>query len=340
MTQKKPKVSILVAAYNIEKYIEQCIASIINQDYNNLEIIIVDDNSSDNTSVICDRMANTDSRIKIIHHKKNTKLPGVRNTGLDNATGDYIIFVDGDDWLAPDFVSYMLKTITVFDADMAINKVNFTSRDLIQVKNEKEIEKWSAEKATAELLFPHLPIGAWNKIYRRDFLEKNDLRFRNLFTAEGETFISECAQKANCVAVGYRKVYYYRLNNTNSATTKYDIRQSEGAIEAGKIIDQNLAIRTPYTLHALKHRDWVNHFWNIRQIIKLNLRKEKEQELKDSIKFIRKNGPSVIFHEISLKKKVFFIAYFLFPITSAKIKNYSFDKKLKKDVATFEKEKQ
>lgn len=326
------KVSIIVAIYNIEKYIGKCIESIINQDYSNLEIILVDDNSTDSSGDICDEYGRTDSRIKVIHHKFNTRHSIVRNDGLNAASGDFIVFVDGDDWLAKDFVSYMLKVITETNSDMAINLVNFTTRDLVQ-EDSRKIETWTAEKATAELLFPHLTVGCWNKIYRRDFIEKNNLRFRlNLYTAEGDKFINEAAQKANKVGVGSRKVYYYRLNNSNSATTKYDIQQSLGAINVFKQIKRELIIKTPYVMEAYNHHVWLNHLWNLRQILALNLKKSYTNEYKESITYIKENFIQIIKSETSKVKKIKYLITGIFPVTTARIMNYKFDSRLKKDL--------
>lgn len=338
--QNNVKVSIIVAIYNIENFIEKCIKSLITQDYKNLEIILVDDNSTDNSKKICEEYSKKDPRIRLIVHKQNTKQSGVRNTGLDNATGDYIVFVDGDDWLAPDFVSYMLSVIQENDSDMAINLVNYTTRDLKQAKY-RPSELWSAEKATAEMLFPHLTVGVWNKIYKRKFIEENKLRFRTyLFTAEGDTFINEAAQRANNVAVGCRKVYYYRLNNTTSATTKYDIRQSEGAIFAFKKIEENLIIKTPYVLSALRVHIWINHFWNIRQIIALNIQNEKSREFNESVEYVKKHAKDTINSEKKISKKVKYFLVGLNPVLFAKLKNYSFDKKLERDVKKYKKIKE
>lgn len=333
--QVNAKVSILVAIYNVEKYIRKCIQSIIEQEHSNLEIILVDDCSTDTSGTICDNYAKKDDRIVVIHHESNTRLPGVRNTGLDNATGDYIVFVDGDDWLAPDYVTYMLEVITQTQSDMAINLVNFTTRDTKQVRN-REIQVWSAEKTTAELLFPHVTIGAWNKIYRRDFIETYHLRFRSeLFTAEGYRFINDAAQRANYVGVGCRKVYYYRLNNTGSATTKYNIRQSEGALFALKGIEQDLIIRTPYVMNALYQHIWLNHFWNLRQILALNLKSEKQEAYQKSLLYTKKHAFSVAKGEPSVSKKIKYCLTGIFPVLAAKSKNLLFDLKLRIDVTRY-----
>lgn len=334
-SKEKPKVSIIVAIYNIDKYIGKCISSIINQDYRNIEIILVDDCSKDYSGKICDEYAEKDSRILVIHNENNIRQSEVRNTGLNHATGDYVVFVDGDDWLASDYVTYMLKVITETKSDMAINLVNFTTRDTKQVKTQKP-QIWSAEKATAELLFPHITVGAWNKIYSRDFIEKCNLRFRSeLFTAEGDRFINDAAQRANHVGVGYRKVYYYRLNNTGSATTKYDIRQSEGALYAMKEIEKDLIIRTPYVINALHQHIWLNHFWNIRQILALRLKSEKKESYLKSINYIRKYAFSVAKGEPAINKKIKYCLTGMFPVLIAKSKNALFDLKLKIDVIRY-----
>lgn len=316
MSEKK--VSVLVAAYNIEKYIEKCLQSIIEQDYLNLEIIIVNDHSTDKTGLICDKYAKIDSRIRVIRHEKNKRLSAVRNTGLECATGEYIVFVDGDDWLAPDFVSYMVSLIAYFDTSMAMSKYNFTTRDMVQTSEDKW-EIWSNEKATAEFLFPHVSIGAWNKIYRRDFIESHHLRFHEeLITAEGYRFINDAAQRSGGVAVGKKKVYYYRLNNQESATTKPDIRQGVGARDALIGIDRDLIIRTPYVLHGLREHFWHNSFYIFKLIIETNSIKENKALLKECNFYLKKNCIEVAKWATPCKLKIKIIITAIFPRAMAK----------------------
>ena len=113
------KVSIIVPIYNVEKYLPKCIESIINQTYKNLEIILVDDGSPDNCAKICDEYAKKDNRIKVIH-KPNGGVSSARNAGLDIATGEYIGFVDPDDFIAPEMYEQMLEAIKTANADLAI----------------------------------------------------------------------------------------------------------------------------------------------------------------------------------------------------------------------------
>ncbi|MFI3836121.1 glycosyltransferase family 2 protein [Streptococcus equinus] len=337
---KSRKVSIIVAIFNVEKYLVKCIESIISQDYKNLEIILVDDNSTDKSSDICEKYAQKDSRIKVFHHKKNTRQAGVRNTGLKHSTGDYIVFVDGDDWLAADCISYLIKIIELTDSDMAINLVNFTTRDLKQLKHDGKIEVWTPEKALAEFVYPHLAVGVWNKIYRRELIEKNNIRFvEGLFTAEGDRFVFDVIQKSSKVGVGCRKVYYYRLNNTQSATTKYDVRQSQGAIEVVNKQKEDLIIKTPMVLNAINQHIWLNYFWNIRQIIALGKQNELKDSYQYSISYVKKNYRAVVKDEKRRTKKIKYFLSGKFPVIMARLKNMQMDFKLKIDLMRFRSER-
>ena len=95
------KISVIIPVYNIEKYVKKCILSVVNQTYSNLEILLVDDGSTDLSGIICDNMSELDDRIKVIH-KKNGGLSDARNVGMENATGEYISFIDGDDYIEPE----------------------------------------------------------------------------------------------------------------------------------------------------------------------------------------------------------------------------------------------
>ena len=332
MIDKKQKVSIIIAIYNVEQFLIQCIESVIKQDYKNIEIILIDDASTDGSGAICDKFSKIDNRIIVIHNNQNRRQSYTRNLGISKASGEYICFVDGDDWLAPDFVSYMLKVIISTNSDMAINLVNFTTRNLKQISCNK-IEVWTPEKATAELLFPHITVGCWNKIYKRDFLNRFNLRFNlEFYVGEGDKFINEAAQRAKSVGVGCKKVYYYRLNNTESATTKYDVRQSRGALNVMQSIENDLIIRTPYVIGALNVHIWLNHFWNLRQILATNTICENNDEFVNSIKYIKENFLSVVKIEPSVNKKIKYFFTGLFPILAAKCRNLLFDIELNFDL--------
>ena len=167
------KISIIVPFYNVEKYAPKCIESIINQTYTNLEIILVDDGSPDTCGKICDDYALKDGRIKVIH-KKNAGLSDARNVGIKEATGKYIGFVDGDDYIEKDMYKYLYNLIKENNADISICGVEEVYEDgSIQDEKAKEsIEILSKEDAIKELLLDKkVRSHAWDKLYKRELFE-------------------------------------------------------------------------------------------------------------------------------------------------------------------------
>ena len=135
MEHNNIKVSIVIPVYNVENYLDKCIKSVISQTHKNLEIILVDDGSTDKSGKIADFYKKKDDRIKVIH-KKNEKVSAARNTGIDVATGEYVCFADADDYLMPDYVEYLLGMAVDNDADVALTKDMFTTFHPNQVEGD------------------------------------------------------------------------------------------------------------------------------------------------------------------------------------------------------------
>ncbi len=216
-----PKVSVIVPIYKTEPFLDKLILSLIHQTYRNIEIILVDDGSPDISGEICDKYAAYDDRIRVIH-KENGGTSNVRNAGMKIMTGDYLTFVDGDDWCAEDCIEYLMSIVAETGAEMAMSNKIFTTRDMTQTKDDR-IETWTPEDDVAAILYPTITVGPWNKIYSTDMLRKNNMSFTNLWFGEGLMFSCEAAQHSNRVGVGHRKVYVYRMNNLNSGLTKYNV---------------------------------------------------------------------------------------------------------------------
>lgn len=239
--ERKNLISVVVIAYNIEKYIFKCIKSIEDQDYKNLEIIVVDDGSTDETLEIVKKLSLKDSRIHIFR-KKNGGPSSARNYGLDVAEGKYVVFVDGDDYLAKDYVSYLYGLIAKSNSEFAFSKNLFSSKKQQQIRQDK-IKILTSEEATALLMSTSVVVGSYNKIYDISFLNRNKIRFNEkLFYGEGLSFITTVAQLANKVCVGEKRVYFYRKNNATSATTVFDIHKIENGIKSILMIKDNLII--------------------------------------------------------------------------------------------------
>ena len=129
---EKPLVSVIVPVYNVEEYLENCLNSIINQTYKNIEIILVDDGSTDNCGGICDEYSKKDNRIKVIH-KKNEGLSSARNAGLDNFKGDFVIFIDSDDEIHPQYIEILLYFSNKYNADIVQNGFGINEIDLHKI---------------------------------------------------------------------------------------------------------------------------------------------------------------------------------------------------------------
>lgn len=174
-------ISVIVPIYKVEKYLRKCVNSIINQTYKNLEIILVDDGSPDNCPKICDEYANHDSRIKVIH-KENGGLSDARNAGMKVATGEYISFIDSDDWIEDNMFEILLEQIIVNECDIASCGINMVWEDnrptelLFPFEGKFIIS--GAENALDHLISNKYIIQTvWNKLYRKDIIENISFPF-------------------------------------------------------------------------------------------------------------------------------------------------------------------
>ena len=166
---KQPLISVIIPVYGVEKYIAQCLDSIINQTYKNLEIILVDDGSPDACPKLCDEYSKIDKRIKVIH-KKNGGLSDARNVGIDICKGNYITFVDSDDWIEKDMIEQLYSLINKFSADISICNFLRTSDEKMKIFNKNEkIKCYNKYEAIRELLKGHkIQDYAWNKMYKKE----------------------------------------------------------------------------------------------------------------------------------------------------------------------------
>lgn len=324
------KVSIIVAIYKSEKFLPKLITSIMNQTWKNLEIILVDDGSPDNSGAVCDEYAAKDDRI-IVVHKKNGGACEARNQGMDIATGEYMSIIDGDDWLEPDYVEYLMKLVHETNSDMAMTDKIFSTRDRVQIKADK-IETWTAEEAFAAIIYPKFPIGPWNKIYKTSMIRENNISFSVPWSGEGLWFSSRAAQFSNHVGVGHRKIYNYRLNNMNSGLTHYNLQMGINASENIRYIGEQLHIRTPRTESAVQWHIWKNYGFQLFLIIATDSVEENRERYEDCIKNLRRRMPSVVLHsELGPKTKAKIIIQGLFPVWWAK-------KDLKRELAERQKD--
>ncbi len=223
--RKMPLISIIVPVFNVETYVERCIESLISQSYRNIEIIIVDDGSTDNSGKICDKYRERDSRVKVIH-KPNGGLADARNTGLDKAKGGYIAFVDSDDWVAADYINEMYKVLVLNDSDIAVCKFQRVSQNRVMSHKSNEIQKvYIREEAVKQLLYQKISTSVWGKLYKNDLW--NGVRFpvqRLYEDVEPSYFIFNKCKKVVCIN---RILYFYYLRNNSIVNQKFSIRKMD-----------------------------------------------------------------------------------------------------------------
>lgn len=223
-------ISIVVPIYNVEGYVEKCVDSIINQTYRHLQIILVDDGSSDASGVICDRFARLDGRIEVVH-KSNAGVFQARKTGVQRARGKYIGFVDGDDYIAPDMYQELWECIVCEDADMVhsgfIRKIegkeqhclNFSERQL-DLKD-KKLEVLRGTVLTTDS-GEEISISIWSKLFKTELIKRcHDKIETNITYGEDLLILCACLLESKKIYLK-KKAFYYYIDRCQSIT-----RQSE-----------------------------------------------------------------------------------------------------------------
>ena len=220
-------VSVIIPVYKVEKYLERCVESVQKQTFQNLEIILVDDGSPDLCGAMCDEMAKTDPRIKVIH-KNNGGLSDARNVGIEMASGNYIVFVDSDDWLDLDMIALLYRVLKKYNADIAECSYRNICTDRIEEETNcsaKVVEGDRILALEAMLDWRWFKPVAWNKLYKRDVL--GDIRYPKGKLHEDEYTTYKYFYNAN-------KLVYVDVSKYN-----YD-RRREDSITGKKFREDNL----------------------------------------------------------------------------------------------------
>jgi len=234
-------VSVIVPVYNVEKYVDICIESILKQTYSNIEVIIVDDGSTDSSGEKCDKWALKDNRIKIIH-KKNEGLGYARNTGLKEVTGEYVIFVDSDDFISEVMIERLIASIHYYEVDTVYCGWNrYRGTDNI-IKTNLRIDKttFQGNKILSEVLGEMVAtkpyeledcyfwMSVWHGIYSMDIIKKNNIFFPSERELISEDIIFHIDYLKNSLGVALiaDNLYFYRENNI-SLTSIYNPKRFE-----------------------------------------------------------------------------------------------------------------
>ena len=237
------KISVIIPVYNVEKYLRECLDSVINQTHKDLEIICVNDASTDSSLSILEEYALKDSRIKIINNDKNSKLGPTRNHGMEYATGEYIHFFDSDDWLALDAYEKLVKIIENNNSpDLVQFEYQFVSMLNGEITKRPYYDHGFFNKSINIETEPNIIYiwdrHAWNKLYKFDFIKENNLLFNDYPCYEDIEFAFSVLIKAKNIYCIKDILLNYRYDNPNSLIGKYYLHNNYAYKSCANVIEQ------------------------------------------------------------------------------------------------------
>lgn len=256
MNNKLDKISIIVPVYNVENYIERCIKSLLNQTYRNIEIIIIDDGSTDNSEKLCDQFKN-EERVLVIH-TKNAGVSKARNLGIEKASGNLIGFVDADDYVREDMFENLYKAISE-ESNIDIVMCNyFDNKKINKIKNKDLIV--NKENLIKQVIGNGQYRGfIWNKLFKKDIIKKNKIKFKtDIDMCEDLIF---CLEYMQYVIKGFliKEPYYYYENRKDSISNlsfnnkRFSILKAYDYILSFKYIRNNKEIFNILKMRQIKH---------------------------------------------------------------------------------------
>lgn len=224
------KISVIIPVYNVEKYLEKCIQSVINQTIKNLEIILVDDGSTDLSGKICDEYSKKDKRIKVIH-KENGGLSDARNAGLNIESGEYIVFVDSDDYIEYNMIENLYKCIKKYNADIVCCGKYLEDEDgnIIKILNKTEEYCINGENAIKKMLLrEEIDNTAWDKMYKKEVFENIRFPYGKYYEDIEPTY--KAFKKSSKIAHTSTVDYHYLIRKGSIINSKFTEKQLDSLI--------------------------------------------------------------------------------------------------------------
>lgn len=301
----KDKVSIIVPVYNVADYLNECLESLVNQKYNNIEILLIDDGSSDNSLVLCNKWAKRDSRIQVFH-KKNGGLSDARNYGIDRAKGKYIAFVDSDDYVTEDYISSMYNNIIKYSVKIsACGFAHLYNNGTIKEINFSNIEMMYSENEAQKYLniIGYFNVSACNKLFLASLFE--EIRFPIGKKSEDWFIMYKIIEKAKSIYYSSEIKYIYRQRSGSiTKSSKANIEAIDAAQEVYDYFKDNKIV-SPYALQSLIFAIIGVYNYELIRYKNLNLKnyRSKVLELKNKI----------IYCELSTSRKIQLFLFIYFP---------------------------
>lgn len=310
-------VSVIINVYNCKTYLPKTLDSVREQSYRNLEVILVDDCSTDGSGEFCDEYCRQDERFRVIHHEKNTGVSGPRNTGLRNAKGDYIYFMDGDDYIHVDALEALMEAIKKTGLELAVFdfvRTDSLHEDMHSLRDRKPVEIVSTEKMIFEMLSSVMLkwCVVWNKLYKRTLID--GLFFKDAYSIQDQDFNIRVYQKVEKAAYVPEALYWY-VANPHSL-------QRDSSYNAKRYYF-NTKFRFEMLEHVLpgknekKYRSWIIYYGFFQMLQRREVEKGTAYEsdfMKMSKDIIRKTGREFLFlRRFPLRKKMRFVFSWYLP---------------------------
>ena len=319
------KYSVIIPVYNVEKYINRCLKSILSQRYNDLEIILIDNGSTDRSGSICDIYANEGANISV-YHIENHGVGSARNFGLSKARGEFIYFVDSDDYLVGNLFAEFEDKLTP-DLDLLVfSYYNSFEQEMTEKNRTKKIlpyngsyDKYDFSKIFKDLFLSDMLYTVWNKLYRREFLIENNISFEKYELGEDVRFNLDVYHKVNKVYLSQESYYVYVIGRKGSAMSGYNPKRLQYQLQELELVDSLLKdwnIDSSNLDNTVKARILMSNIHNISKqklpvIKKVKLVKEICKS-KDMADFIR-NDSSLLnpLIKMLLKCRIYIILIYL-----------------------------
>ena len=230
---ENPLISVIIPVYNVEQYLDECLNSVINQTYTNLEIILIDDGSTDKSGKICDEFAKRDNRIKVIH-QKNKGVSVARNNALDIASGEFITFVDSDDTIEKEHILNMVNLLKD-DTDIVCMPLGkgVTTQNIQEFNGIESLRYILQEQYFRELNFAW---SNWNKLFKSDVV-KNIRYLSDEKVGEDLSFLWKAFLDSKKVVFGNKKTYNYRVSNTSVMQSNFDERHESLTLVCDRFLE-------------------------------------------------------------------------------------------------------
>lgn len=221
----KPVVSILIPAYNAAAFLPKCLDSVLNQTYQDLQVVIVDDGSRDNTLEVCQKYAGKDNRIEV-YHQENQGVAATRNHLLEKIKGDYVLFVDADDWIELDMVEYLVSLATELDVEMVM--CDRVINDAKPSDKKPEIKILPQEEAIRDFIHHDYFVGAlWNKLFKKSVVEGLSFH-KDIWYGEDALFTWDVLQRVKNVVTSDKQLYHFYMNDESISHQAFGFKKLTG----------------------------------------------------------------------------------------------------------------